>query len=320
MSRAELERNKAVALRFKKNQGTPQMPQVEKEVLAPHYNRVRGGNLHLASNARDQEMGHPGLYLRQAIPDRVDVIEKVIADGDRVGLLFRVTGTHTGTFFGIPPTGKKLDVYEVALLRIENGQMVEGWFMMDEVALLQQMGASLPPRSDGRIIPPAIPDGGEDAEALARRLAAAGPVTAEDRMKLVAARSRLRPSSVPKSDYAPDYRHLRYGFHHLREYGKARGLGDPALDRAIPDRRDRIEVLMAEENEVWMRFVTGGTHSGALYGIPPTGRRVGVSVVQILKFAGGKWQSSWTFADELGMLLQLGRPDLLLAARKAEIS
>jgi len=106
--------------------------------------------------------------------------------------------------------------------------------------------------------------------------------------------------------------HLRYGFHHLREHGKERGLGDPALDRAIPDRRDRIEVLMAEDDEVWMRFVTGGTHSGALYGIPPTGRGVGVSVVQILKFAGGKWQSSWTFADELGLLLQLGRPDLLL--------
>jgi predicted ester cyclase len=312
MSRAELERNKAIALRFKKNQGTPQMPQVEKEVLAPHYNRVRGGNLHLANNARDQDMGHPGLYLRQAIPDRVDVIEKVVADGDRVGLLFRVTGTHTGTFFGIPPTGKKLDVYEVALLRIENGQMVEGWFMMDETALLQQMGATLPPRSDGRIIAPPIPEGGNDAGALVEQLTAAGPASAEDRMKLIAARSRVRPSGVPESDHASGYRHLRFGFHHLREYGKARGLGDPALDRAIPDRRDRIEVLMAEGDEVWMRFVTGGTHRGALYDIAPTNRRVGVSVVQILKFAAAKWQTSWTFADELGLLLQLGRPDLLL--------
>ncbi len=312
MNRAELERNKAIALRFKKSQGTPQMPQVEREVLAPHYDRVRGGNLHLANNARDQDMGHPGLYLRKAIPDRVDVIEKVIADGDRVGLLFRVTGTHTGTFFGIPPTGKKLDVYEVALLRIENGQMVEGWFMMDETALLQQMGATLPRRSDDRIVRPAIPTGGEDAEATARRLVVTSPATSHDRMKLIAVQSRVRPSGVPKSAYAPDYRHLRYGFHHLREYGKARGLGDPALDKAIPDRVDRIEVLMADDEEVWMRFSTGGTHTGTLYGIAPTGSRVGVSVVQILKFADGKWQSSWTFADELGLLLQLGRPDLLL--------
>ncbi|MBM3357161.1 MAG: ester cyclase [Betaproteobacteria bacterium] len=312
MSGAELERNKAIALRFKKNQGTPQMPQVEKEVLAPHYNRARGGNLHLASNARGEDMGHPGLYLRKAIPDRVDVIEKVIADGDRVGLLFRVTGTHTGTFFGIPPTGKKLDVYEVALIRIENGQMVEGWFMMDEIALLQQMGATLPPRSDGKRIAPPLPQGGEGADALAARLAAHPTPTQQHRNKLVAVRSRVRPSGVPKAEYAPDCRHVRYGFHHLREYGRKNGLGDPALDQAVPDRRDNVEVLMAEGDEVWMRFTTGGTHQGSLYGIAPAGRRVGISVVQILTFAGGKWRESWTFADELGFLLQIGSPDLLL--------
>jgi predicted ester cyclase len=72
-------------------------------------------------------------------------------------------------------------------------------------------------------------------------------------------------------------------------------------------------VLMAEGDEVWMRFSTSGTHQGALYGVAPTGRRVGVSVVQILKFVNGKWQESWTFADELGFLLQIGRPDLVLA-------
>lgn len=311
MTDAELERNKAIALRFKKNQGTPQMPRVEKEVLATNYDRVRGGNLHLASNARGEDMGHPGLYLRAAIPDRVDVIEKVIADGDRVGLLFRVTGTHTGTFFGIPPSGKKLDVYEVAFLRIENDQMVEGWFMMDEVALLNQMGAKLPSRSDGKLVPPLL-DGGDDAEALARRLEASPGATDEDRNKLVAVRSRLRPAGVPKTVYAPGYRHLRFGFHHLREYGRKNGLGEPALDQAVPDRRDRIEVLMAEGDEVWMRFNTGGTHLGPLYGVAATGRRVGVPVVQILKFANGKWRESWTFADELGFLLQIGRPDLLL--------
>jgi len=316
MSKVELERNKAIALRFKKNQGTPEMPQVEREVLAPHYNRVRGGNLHLANNARGEDMGHPGLYLRKAMPDRIDVIEKVIADGDRVGLLFRVTGTHTGTFFGIPPTGRRIDVYEVALIRIENGQMVEGWFMMDEIALLNQMGATLPPRRDRMLVPPPLPTGGEDAEALVRRLAAMPAATPQDRNKLLAVKSRVRPHGVSKSDYATGYQHLRHGFYHLREYGKRNGLGEPALDQAVPDRRDRIEVLMAEGDEVWMRFTTAGTHRGNLYGLAPSGRPVGVSVVQILKFSDGKWLASWTFADELGFLLQIGRPDLLLGGKK----
>lgn len=46
----------------------------------------------------------------------MDVIEDIIADGDQVGLLFRVTGTHRANFFGIPATGKKIDVYELGIL------------------------------------------------------------------------------------------------------------------------------------------------------------------------------------------------------------
>jgi predicted ester cyclase len=303
----ELARNVEVALRFKKNQGTPQMPQVEKEVLAANYDRARGGNLHLANNARDTDLIHPGLYLREALPDRVDVIERVIADGDRVGLLFRVTATHTGGFFGIPPTGKKIDVYEIAMLKLANGQLVEGWFMMDEVALLQQMGAKLPPRPDGRIIAPPIPDKGEEVDTVIKRIEARGMLSEQDRNKIIAAASR---STRVKDSYAPGHRHLRSGFQHMRNYAKARGSVFD-LDAAIPDRHDKIEVLMAEGDEVWLRFSTGGTHTGSLCGIAPTGRRVGVHVAAIMKFADGKVTESWTFADEFGVLLQLGQPHLL---------
>ena len=306
----ELARNVAVALRFKKSQGTPAMPQVEREVLAPSYDRVRGGNFHLANNARDQGWPHPGMYLRSAFPDRVDVIEEVIADGDRVGLLFRVTATHTGNIFGIAPTGRKIDVYEMAMLRIVNGQLVEGWFMMDETALLQQLGAKLPPRNDGQFIAPPLPVAGEDADAFAQRLASRPPATSQDRNKLLVARSR--GATRVKEGLAADHRQRRAGFQHLRAYSKAHGFGELALDAAFPDRRDRIEVLMAEGDQVWIRFNTNGTQQASLCGLPASGKRVGVSVVAILKFANGQWQDSWIFADELGMLLQLGAPNLQL--------
>ena len=51
------------------------------------------------------------------------------------------------------------------MLRIVNGQMVEGWFMMDETALLQQLGAKMPMRKDGKTIVPPLPNAGEDADA-----------------------------------------------------------------------------------------------------------------------------------------------------------
>ncbi|HEX6007335.1 MAG TPA: ester cyclase, partial [Burkholderiales bacterium] len=280
----ELERNVAVALRFKKSQGTPEMPLVEKEVLAPHYDRVRGGNLHLAANARDEEFTHPGLYLRKALPDRVDVIERVIADGDRVGLLFRVTATHTGGFFGVPPSGKRIDVYEIAMLKLAAGQMIEGWFMMDEAALLRDMGATMPKRRDGRIVAPAVPDGGEEVDACIARLKAKGSLSRQDRNKIAAVTTRARHGGDMRH---ADHRHLRYGFAHLRQYCTARGIPFD-LDAAIPDRTDRIEVLMAEGDEVWMRFSTSGTHRGPLAGIGPTGKRVGVHVVALMRFAEEK--------------------------------
>ena len=303
----ELARNVAVALRFKKCQGTPEMPQVEKEVMAREYDRARGGNLHLAGNARETDMAHPGLYLRKALPDRVDVIERVIADGDRVGLLFRVTATHTGGFFGVDPTGKKIDVYEVAFLKLANGQLVEGWFMMDEAELLRQMGARLPVRPDGRLIAPPVPEKGEEVADVIKRIEAHGTLTEQDRNKILAAASR---GTRVQDNRAPGYRHLRHGFAHLRGYCTAHGKKFN-LDAAIPDRGDRIEVLMAEGDEVWMRFNTSGTFTGDLCSLPPNGKRVGVDVAAIMRFADGKVTESWVFADEFGFLLQLGKPNLL---------
>ncbi len=58
----QLARNVEIALRFKQKQGTPEMPQVEKEVLAPNYGRVCCGNLYLANNANGHGCPHPVMY------------------------------------------------------------------------------------------------------------------------------------------------------------------------------------------------------------------------------------------------------------------
>jgi predicted ester cyclase len=303
-TRTELERNKAVALRFKKSQGTAQMPQVEREVLAPNYDRARGGSFHLAANARDQDWPHPGMYLRTSFPDRVDAIERIIAEGERVGLLFRINATHTGNYFGIPPTGRKLDVYECAFLRVVNGQMVEGWFMMDESELLRQLGAKLPARKDGKLIAPSVPTAGTTPDALLQELLAKPADTQEHRNKVAVVRALAGKAGTA--------RETRKTLQHLHEYGTARGISSEALASALPDMQLRIEALIAEGDQVWARCNFDGTHLAPLYGIAPTQRRLGIHVVLIAQFAGTEWKESWHFGDELGLLLQLGQPNLLL--------
>ena len=308
---SQLERNKAVALRFKKLQGTKDEHLIEKEVLAPDYKRHRGGMLHLANNARDQGFPSSGSYLRASFPDRVDIIEEVIAEGDQVGLLFRLTGTHTGNLFGIPPTGRKVDVAEVAILRIADGRVSEGWFMADEAGLLKQIGATLPPRKDGKLIVPQPTGSGEFGDDVLKRLTARAPSTREERNKISVAATK---SSAPPKDYrATDYQQRRLGFQHMRDWGNAHGVGKETPTTALPDRRDRVDTLIAEGDKVWMQFQISGTQTGKLYGVAPTGKRLEAPEIGIVRIADGKWKEAWYFGDELGMMLQLNALHMLRA-------
>src|SRR5690242_18534852 len=74
-------------------------------------------------------------------PDYQTSIEDMIAEDDKVAARIRMTGTHTGTFMGIPPTGKQIAFTGIYIVRISNGKIVEHWGEEDSVSLLQQLGA-----------------------------------------------------------------------------------------------------------------------------------------------------------------------------------
>ncbi|MGI8498488.1 MAG: ester cyclase [Gemmatimonadaceae bacterium] len=68
------------------------------------------------------------------------VIEDQIAEGDKVVTRLRGVGRHQGEIFGIPPSGRELDVKAVAIHRIQDGKLAEHWSTTDTAALLQQLG------------------------------------------------------------------------------------------------------------------------------------------------------------------------------------
>jgi len=61
----------------------------------------------------------------RSFPDSHETIEDMIAEGDRVWVRTRVTGTNTGEFHGEAPTGKKYIYTDVHNFRIANGKIVE---------------------------------------------------------------------------------------------------------------------------------------------------------------------------------------------------
>ena len=82
---------------------------------------------------------------RAAFPDlRMAIDELVVAD-DKAVIFFTLTGTHEGQLMGIPPTGKEMRVHGVVRSRFEDGKIVEEWEVLDQLAMLTQLGVvSLP--------------------------------------------------------------------------------------------------------------------------------------------------------------------------------
>ena len=79
--------------------------------------------------------------VRQAMPDMVMTPEDIVVEGDRVAVRAVMTGTQTGEFMGIPPSGKHVEITVMDLHRIENNQFTEHWGVSDMLALMTQIGA-----------------------------------------------------------------------------------------------------------------------------------------------------------------------------------
>jgi C-1 hydroxylase len=77
-----------------------------------------------------------------AFPDYHETIEDIIAESDKVWIRVKVTtGTHTGNFMGFAPTGKKLIIEMVDIIRVDNGKLVEYWDVTDRTDFLRGLGA-----------------------------------------------------------------------------------------------------------------------------------------------------------------------------------
>jgi len=80
----------------------------------------------------------------EAFPDWHERIEDLIAEGDRVWVRVRATGTHTGEWnlsgVSLPPTGSKVAMQMVFIWRVKDGKLTEGWEVDDEQDFLRQLG------------------------------------------------------------------------------------------------------------------------------------------------------------------------------------
>jgi predicted ester cyclase len=80
--------------------------------------------------------------LRTGFPDlSVEILDQV-AEGDLVTTRKAIHATHSGDFMGIPPTGKKVIINVIDIIRLREGKYVEHWGMSNIPEVIAQLSFS----------------------------------------------------------------------------------------------------------------------------------------------------------------------------------
>jgi predicted ester cyclase len=131
-----------------------QDPELAARVVGPDNHNVTAS----ASPAACQVPGPAGAlassaWLRFAFPDLSFVIEQTATGGDTVWLRLRMRGTHTGAFVRfqdgratqiIPPTKRSIDVEQIHVVTVRDGQVVRHEALRDDLGMLEQLGVFPP--------------------------------------------------------------------------------------------------------------------------------------------------------------------------------
>jgi steroid delta-isomerase-like uncharacterized protein len=78
--------------------------------------------------------------MRTAFPDLHYVIEDLVITADCIVARVTMSGTHTGDFFGIAPTNRKVSVSQINIEYLAAGKISQHWRLTDELSLMKQLG------------------------------------------------------------------------------------------------------------------------------------------------------------------------------------
>ena len=112
---------------------------------------------HTRPNGGFQSMLDAFNALRAGMPDLRVELQQLIAEGDSVAGRKILRGTHTGTLFGIPATGKSVEIRVTDVVRLADGKFIENWAYNDAAEVMANLvrprvaTSSTPQRAIGEI-------------------------------------------------------------------------------------------------------------------------------------------------------------------------
>lgn len=91
------------------------------------------------SHGLDEVKNIVGSFMN-AFPDLRWKIDDIVAEGDRVVTRMTAQATNTGSYMGLPATGKKITCAVMGIARVDDGKIAEHWGVTDELAMMAQLG------------------------------------------------------------------------------------------------------------------------------------------------------------------------------------
>ncbi len=83
---------------------------------------------------------------RAAFPDLICTVDDEIEGESKLAALWTMRGTHKGPFFSNLPTGRRIETQGNIYVHLIEKRITEGWFLVDQMSILQQLGIVPPPR------------------------------------------------------------------------------------------------------------------------------------------------------------------------------
>lgn len=233
---------------------------------------------------------------------------------DWIGALGLWQGVFAAPLWGVPPTDRPAALRFGEFHRVEDGLIAESWLMLDLPDLAWQAGLCVNARAcgaEGVWQPPRTHDGLR----LDGRDAAEGDATLALAVSMGAGLrewdGRTLESMGQERFWAPDF--MWYGPGGI---GSTRGLAGFQRDhqipflKAFPDRRGGNHVVRFGDGPFcgWVGWPSvRATHTGGGFlGLAPTGRPVGMRVIDFYRRAGDRLAENWVFIDLYDLQRQMG--------------
>jgi steroid delta-isomerase-like uncharacterized protein len=213
----------------------------------------------------------------------------LLVDGDCVILVSYIEGEFSGKpLLGAPPTGRRFRIPNLEVICIPELKFAEHWGGIDLIGLAEQIGLPM----FGMGTPP--PDAAlEEAKRLAAQYIEGMNKGDIDLTMDVFADSFVDHQVVPGGASLGSTKADVRQAHEM-------------LKLAFPDVQFTLEDLLVEGDSVVMRVSGSGTHQGAFFGIPATGKRISWTGVRLLRIANGKFTEGTSELDQVGILQQMG--------------